>query len=238
MKIVAYKCEDTDAIFEHEKDYRNHRARFLRQKRADDRHEQKKDSFKEWLAEEKLKITSISMIGPWILANQKKLMEMANFYRLESFGHKFLDSDEFTKYEITNVTYNHNLSNSHNCPEGGVTNFGRKGGPTGYPGWRCRVAGSLKREKGNGHGYPYGGVSELVRVLTGTGGGGNESWSYDANIFLGDWPGLKAEYNKILALEEQARIDAAAAEVVRKAAQYERDKDRIVERLNGRFYGF
>jgi len=226
MKIVAYKCEDTGDIFEHEKDYRNHRARFLRQKRVHDSHEQKSNSFKEWLAEEKLKIISISMIGPWILANQKKLMEAANFFRLDTFGHQFkTDSDTFTKYEITNITYNHNLPNSHNCPEGGVTNWGGRveGAPRGYPGWKCRVSGSLSRNRKDSGSYPYGGVSQLVRVLTGGGGGGNENWSYDADIFLDDWPGLRQQWADIIFDQEVER--------------YGNEKDAIIRRLSGRRYG-
>jgi len=149
MKIVAYKCEDTDAIFEHEKDYRAQRAKYLREKRAKEKHIAAGNKFKDWLAEEKLKITNVSMIGPWVLENQRKLMEAGNFFKLSSFGAKFkLDSDVLAKYEITNIFYNDKISNTHSCPYNGVTNWGSKNDkPNGYPGWRGRISGSLNEIK-------------------------------------------------------------------------------------------
>jgi hypothetical protein len=152
-------------------------------------------------------------------------MEIANFLGTHMFRDQFnLDSDVFTKFEITNVVYNHSLANTHNCPENGVTNWGGRvvGAPRGYPGWKCRVSGSLSRNRKGSGSYPYSGLCALIRVLTGTGGGGNESWSYDADIFLDDWPGLKQQWTDMIFDQELER--------------YENEKDAIIRRLSGRRY--
>lgn len=224
MKIIAYKCVDTGSIFEDISKYRSHRRKVCTSLKAAEEESKKAAEFKEWLAKEKSKITCVSMIGPWVLENQVKLMEASNFFRCSSFNDQFdINIDRFEKYEITNVVYHDLISNTHSCPENGVTNWGGidPTSPTGYAGWRCRINGSLIRESKNNSLYPHSGISKFIRLFTGTGGGGNNDWTYDANIFLDDWPGLIQQWVDM-------KFDHAVA-------SYENEKEAIIRRLSGKY---
>ena len=131
------------------------------------------------------------MIGPWVLANQKKLMIACNAFKLHSWDRDrfHIDTDEFTKFDIS-VKYSSHVTNSHSCPKGGVQNWCAKdpSKPTGYPGWSGRISGVLVRSKKNMSSYPYSNICKLLDLHTGTGGGGNAEWGYDLKIFADDWP--------------------------------------------------
>lgn len=203
MKVTVNKCPDTGKLFEDDKEYKTHRDKMRREKLAAAKDKKVKDTFFHWLAEEKKLITSVDMIPAWFLKNQRIIMDAFNV-GCRGTGHngfwvKFKDTDEFTKFKITGVYYSRSVSNSHSCPRNGVTNWGgqRVGAPNGYPGWSVRVAGSLFRLPKDGSEYPYGDALNLIGIHTGTGGGGNESWGYDAKIFLDDWSGLKAQVDEM-----------------------------------------
>jgi hypothetical protein len=79
-------------------------------------------------------------------------------------------------------------SNTHSCPRGEVTNWGRReeGKPTGYPGFTGRIEYQLSHDIGFG--------SDVMRGLgvhTGTGGGiSNNRFGYSVTFFDADWPSL------------------------------------------------
>lgn len=197
MKVLVNKCPDTGDLFEDDKEYKNHRAKINKQKAADKKACEIRSEFGDWLHNEKLKIVSPEMIAPWFLKNQRIIMEAHNAGvrgQRHSWGHKFyLDSDEFTKFEITSPKFSELTSNSGSCPANGVTNWcGRNDTmPRGYPGWSCRVDGALQRSPKHMSHYPYSDALNLVGIHVESGGGGNRSWGYSAKIFVDDWPGLK-----------------------------------------------
>ena len=130
--------------------------------------------------------------------NQQTIMDAVNVIpgQWTSFGDKFADGDLFTKITFDRPYWNSNLSNSHSCPKGGVQNWGGRGTfadgtpkPNGYPGWGLRLSGSLKRNKKLMSSYPYSGLFNITGIYTGTGGGGNADFGYDAKIWAAEWPG-------------------------------------------------
>jgi len=199
MKVQVRKCRFTGKIFE-EKDLKKYALHLkklrieMKEKREEDR--VKKDWIK-WLKAERKRIKTIDEIVPWFLANQKRIMYAAN-----AMGHRFSsdkfypETDSFTKM-VLGVRYNPLASNSHRCPDNGITNWCGKNpnpsDPTSYKGWTGNIAGTLTRAKKNNYSYPYGEALKIVGLKTGSGGGGNENWNYGVTIFLDDWPGLKHE---------------------------------------------
>jgi hypothetical protein len=191
MKVSVNKCPCTGKLFEDDKKYANH-LQMLRRERAKDKAEQRvKNGFAEWLAEEKNKLVDPDMIAPWILENQQKLMIACNVLKMGMWDSErfYPKTDEFTKFEIK-VKWNNNVSNSHSCPKGGVTNWWPRDNskPTGYLGWQGQVWGTLVRNKKHMSSYPYSNIFELLDLHTGSGGGGNAQWSYELKIFADDWP--------------------------------------------------
>lgn len=203
MKILVNKCPDTGDLFECDTEFKKHRVKINKQKADEKKASEIRNSFFDWLRAEKMKITNPTMIVPWFMENQKTIMEAHNAgvrsKNHHGWGDKFYpETDEFTKFEFRNYRFEYNVSNSHTCPENGVTNWGGKveGAPTGYPGWSGWVNGTLKRLPKHNSKYPYSDVLNLVGICTGSGGGGNESWNYDVKVFLADWPGLEEWVNE------------------------------------------
>lgn len=169
---------------------------------------------REWLLEEKMKITHPEMIVPWFLKNQGRIIYESNRAVGDTMWGKYKRDDQYThlSLELRNKHkpegYVQNVSNTHRCPDNGVTNFSWNADrPRGYPGWAGTMHGKLHRAKRNLHEYPYSLGLNLVGLKTGSGGGGNESWTYDVSIFLDDWPGLKP-------LAEQLELDALHAKLM------------------------
>lgn len=190
MKIAVWKSEHTGELFEREVDYKNHMRRVRAETVRQGKRNAELATIQQWLDEEKANLTNISMITEWFLTNQKDLMRMYMIVNPNTWDKFYPETDEYTKFKIE-ATYSPTVSNSHHCPNGGVTNWcGRvEGAPRSYPGFSGRVDGVLKRKKDTGR-YPTSDFLEWVGIKTGTGGGGNERWGYGAEIFLGDWPGL------------------------------------------------
>ena len=126
---------------------------------------------------------------------------------------------EFTEFRLT---WNDNVSNSHSCPVGGVTNWGVREpeAPTGYPGWEGRADWVYAWPKEwDGHylgGDLFGGFANHYgrsRAHTGSGGSGGTVFSkkhgcyvtscgYSLNIFASDWPGLARYRDKQVVWKE------------------------------------
>lgn len=204
MRIEVYQCRFTGAIFQKKdvKKYIAHLAALRKSKARDRAYMRIRSTWESWLAEEKKKITHVDMIVPWFIANQKTIMDAvsAGIQPMYGYNHdgKFYDTDSFESISLT-ATYERNVSNSHACPDNGVTNWCAKDSnkPTGYPGWYGRIEGKLKRLKKHNGNYPYSSALALVGLKTGTGGGGNENWRYEVRLFLADWPGLKEQVREM-----------------------------------------
>lgn len=211
MRVQVRKCRFTGKIFE-EKDLKKYAAHLtkLRAERAEKRKLDKvRATFTAWLNREKKKILRPEDIPEWFLKNQRFIMDAVNAgIDNRSFSSdKFFDTDKFTKISFNLLRYSKNVSNTHVCPKGGVTNWGCKDDkPKGYPGWTANVKGSLERNKNHMGSYPYSGALNAVGIRTGSGGGGNESWGYGISIFLADWPGLQHTVDEMEQNEIVARL--------------------------------
>lgn len=216
MKIKAYKSARTGDIFEKRKDYKKHvlairKGRMQARAARDEKIREMK-----WFYEERAKIQFVEDIIPWIMDNQIALIKLCNKYGDRCWFDRKMkpDTDEYTKMEFSKywdtpgiLTYSDTISNTHECPDNGVTNWGGKNpdAPTSYPGFSGRIEGTLKRARKDMADYPTSDFLKFIGIKTGSGGGGNEHWGYDCRVFIDDWPGIKArieaeryEYNKDL----------------------------------------
>lgn len=118
------------------------------------------------------------------------------------------------------VNWSPMVSNSHNAPRGGVTNWDRKERfpdgtlkPEGYPGWRGQITFQVS------HSTNFG--SDIFRgtgVNTGSGGGGGGNiYNYSVIFFDADWVNISDEANIAHQLfvngrrNEQFRYDAKSS---------------------------
>ncbi len=221
MRIQARKCPFTGAIFEEKdrKKYIKHPRTLRKNMRAAREKENLKNTWKEWLLVEKLKITRPEQIPEWFLKNQKKIMDACNAVdgAHRWFNSEFVPADEFTRLEFSGMNFSRYVSNSHSCPEGGMLNWsGDADKPKGYIGWTTYVTGTLNRPIKHDSEYPYSGALRLIGLHTGSGGGGNKNFGYDLKIFLDDWPGLKAAVIRINRLEAVTRVKRERDEIVRR----------------------
>lgn len=221
MKITVDKCPHTGKLFEDNAEYLKHLSRLNSQRQRDKKRKEKMDAIDAWIAEEKAKITRVEDIPAWVVNNQVKLMEACNFKGPMWYDGNFYPDDFLQKFVFENIKFQDPLSNSHDAPKGGVTNFSRVAGkPIGYPGYQVRSIGSLKR-RDRRQGFPIKNLYRLLDLHVGTGGGSNNEWGYDIRIFISDWPGLWNQW--------------ADKSFDNEVARYEREKDQIINRLKGKF---
>lgn len=172
-------------------DYTKHLRKLAAEKRALAKVEHIKNTYAAWLKSERSAIETPEDIAPWILKNQKHIMDAVNTVPGLAiwFGDKFKPDDEITDLELS-IKWANEASNSHVCPVGGVQNWCGKDQklPKGYPGWVGSVKGSLKRNKGHMGSYPISGLLKAVGIHIGSGGGGNEHWRFEATLFDVEWP--------------------------------------------------
>ena len=199
MRVQARQCPFTGKLFKEEniEKYVKHLSTVRENNRKKNLHIYLRNTFKDWLAEEKKLITSVDMITPWFLKNQRRIMDAANSRNGGSHD-KFYDTDTFTELELKNAYYLAYLSNTHSCPNTGVTNFSKLNGlPTGYKGWGARISGSLNRASKHMYEYPVSKALDLIGIKTGTGGGSNNHFGWSCSVFLDDWPGLIEAVNNM-----------------------------------------
>jgi hypothetical protein len=196
-QITVWQCPRTKKIFLTQPEYTAHLRKEAAKTRVQRRQDKARDTFSEWLRNEKeTQVLSMEDVVPWLLKNQQMIMDAVTAKAAVSKGwcDRFYETDKFEKILMDSLPrYDSNLSNSHSAPAGGVQNWcaQKKDLPTGYPGYGCRISGKLARLAKHMSQYPYSDFLNIVGIHTLCGGGGNESWGYDANIFLEDWPGIK-----------------------------------------------
>ena len=214
MRIQVRKCPFTGRIFE-EKDknlYIEHLKKIREGQQEKRKNKNYRKEFRTWLINERANICSIEDIVPWFLKNQKYIMKACNnikysfdiddeFSSISSITNdRFYPNDIFSDMKIS-AKYNPYVSNSHSCPDNGVTNWSaqNKSLPASYPGFEGSITGKLNRLPKHMSSYPYNSALNIVGIKTGTGGGGNDSWMYGVKIFLDDWPGLRQQltFNKL-----------------------------------------
>lgn len=207
-QILVWQCPHTKKLFEDQREYKTHLSKLARERRKVKHDNLIRSTFFEWLDEERLKLDSINDIPGWLIDNQRIIMDAANLIPCGNWaGEGFYDTDLFTEIKFNQMKWGNQISNSHSCPKGGVTNWGGREKnadgtprPNGYPGWQGYLSGSLKRLKKHMSFYPASGFFKLVGIHTGTGGGGNQSFGWDIKLFAEEWPGPVAEltFNKLV----------------------------------------
>lgn len=133
-QVLAWKCEDTGALFEDEKLYRAHRRRHLRDLALEREHKRQRDQELADIAPLYERQT-FGGIEKWLVQN---------WHLVKRFGRHSIDSGRrqgnLVKVHFYGMRYG-DQSNTHNAPLGKETNWGgdKKDVPRSYPGWHGRV---------------------------------------------------------------------------------------------------
>jgi uncharacterized C2H2 Zn-finger protein len=105
--------------------------------------------------------------------------------------------DFWVKITYLDITWHSMVSNTHECPRGGVmcwsSHEAKDGRPRGYPGWQGRIEFQTSHDLGFG--------SDVFRGLgvnTGTGGGISKNrYGYGVKFFASDWPGISKTVDEL-----------------------------------------
>lgn len=207
-KVTAYLCEDTGALFLKEEEYKKHRRAFLTEQKRQAARKAQKDELTDYFRQIRSQITSVEALTKFINKNYYTLLEKAlmlnkgvdfsydnaekllKAYKKDPENTDFKCSISFKRPDYTKnnqSVYSLNQSNSHKCPEGGVTNWGGRveGAPRGYPGarWDFRVKHSNDPTKIN----PTLGIRMVLNALRLHPGTGGSDYG-DMEVFSQDWP--------------------------------------------------
>ena len=224
--ITAYKSDADGKIFEDKAKYTAHIRRLARH-----RLEQKKlqiaESVKDaaW-AELYEREQSIDDWCQMVIDNQHLFWAEAaagDPYDWQNVGKKLGRGKNAGNMPIPRVLkithqlrWNDSVSNSHDCPVGGVTNWGDRtpGAPRGYPGWQGQIEWLVKWPQEFEYVYlgsdlfsrgSFSTGRQRAHTGTGSGAGGHfnkefNTWCqrprYDFRIFAADWPGMARYYEK------------------------------------------
>ena len=201
-KKVGYQCSKTQQLFatrsafiKHLKARRNSiHTKIQAKRRADTRNAR----YKEFQS-----CQNFIEIIHWIEANSDYFIDQLK--HLNHIPDELVGLHQIEILEMS-MRYSGCVSNSHSCPESGVTNWGGRNlfkdgslKPNGYPGfqgrikYRCYLPENIKLPKY--YESPYFSVFRGPKTIinTGTGsGGGNNTASFDIKVFLDDIPGVKS----------------------------------------------
>jgi len=185
---TAYRCPWTGKVFSAKKSYVSH-LKVLRENRM---HSAIRARIRQRVFEDLISQGDFNRIIQWVETHPEFFFDRAVGSRLNA--KKYIEEvrDKFwIKITYLDVRWNDSVSNSHNCPRGGVTCWSSReaedGRPRGYPGWHGKIEFQLSHDLGFG--------SDVFRGLgihTGTGGGTSDNrYGYDVKFFQSDWPGLE-----------------------------------------------
>lgn len=181
---TAFRCPWTKKIYGNKRDYVKH----LKDLRENYMHSRIRAKSAEMKKQNLWNQPSFEDIVAWVEMNPEFMFD--NGFRVgwaDEKDKKYRDKF-WIKITYLNLNWTNSASNTHSCPRGGVTNWGRRelGKPTGYPGFEGRIEYQMSYDIGFG--------SDLMRGLgihTGTGGGaGDNRFGYGVTFFDADWPGL------------------------------------------------
>lgn len=191
-KAKAYICPWTNNLYATKRSYVSH----LKRLRTDRMHRRAKQLRHYRKLEDLWNQPDFDSVVRWIHLNPEVFWENGKRNGWHSDGPRWDKiRDSFTvKITGLNLTYSDTVSNSHDCPHNGVTNWGGDKtladgtpAPRGYPGFSGRIELTMPVE-------PLSFCSDVfegTRIHTGTGGGGgNGNYGYEVKFFLADWPGI------------------------------------------------
>lgn len=197
MRIQVRKCRFTGKVFEESNidGYVLHLTKLREKMREGRRLANVKASFNNWLSIERAKPITVDGIAQWIINNQHHIMDAFNAIysgRGAQFDDKFLPGDRLIDLRISTPRFDKNVSNSHQSPDSGITNWCNRNSelPSGYPGWHGRVAFAYKSANNN-RTVDWATLINMCGLKTGSGGGGGCNRSYELYLFIDDWPGLQ-----------------------------------------------
>jgi len=189
---TAFRCPWTGEIFGTKNSYIKH----LRVLREDHIHRQIRNKNRDRIFQDLINQPSFTKIIEWIESHPEFLFDGIIKNGRDRWGQRraHLRDDFRIKITYLNVHWSDCVSNSHYCPRGGVTNWGRRDtlndgtpAPVGYPGWEGYIEFQLSHDIGFGSS-----VMEPIGIHTGTGGGRSDNrYGYDVRFFANDWPGLE-----------------------------------------------
>lgn len=212
--VTAYQCPWTRRLFTDKEKYSDHLSRYREGVILPDarrRHAAKK-------AQDVCYLKSFDAIIEWVESNSQVLFDTIAEGPFKSTAknlNRFVESRENFFVKITELSIRHNkqVSNSHNCPYTGVTNWNRretfKDGtpkPLGYPGWRGRIEFVMPETH-----LSASSIFHAAKIKTGTGGGCASAsgknkhalmkYGYDVIFFEDDFPGL-SEFQTLCRLKQ------------------------------------
>jgi hypothetical protein len=204
----AYICPWTGELYATKRSYVGHLKK-LREQRM---HKRARIIRRQRKLEDMWNQPDFESIIKWIHINPEVFWENAKRNGWHSDAprwDKIRDSFSVTIKHLS-VTYSESVSNSHNRPHNGVTNWGGREtlkdgtpAPRGYPGFSGRIEFQTSHE-------PFSFASNIMegtRIHTGSGGGGgNNTYRYDVKFFLDDWPGLKKTVEEELVAYEKKKL--------------------------------
>ena len=201
---TAFRCPWTGEVFGTKKGYVSH-LRDLRENRI---HRAIRARIRNKIFEELINQPSFDKIIEWIETHPEFLFDGVIQNGRDRWGDRraHLRDKFWVKITYLDVNWSDSVSNSHDCPRGGVTNWGRRDvladgtpAPTGYPGWAGRIEFQLSHALGFGSD-----IMEPIGIHTGTGGGVEDKrYGYDVKFFASDWPGL--EKNRVFEILKNER---------------------------------
>lgn len=193
-KAKAYICPWTSKLYATKRSYVKH----LKSLRVERMHKRARHLRHQRKLEDMWNQPDFDSIIKWIHLNPEVFWENAKRNGWYSDGPRWDKiRDTFTiTIEHLSLTYSDCVSNSHDCPHNGVTNWGGRDtlkdgtlAPRGYPGFSGSITFKTSHE-------PYSFASNILegtRIHTGSGGGGGSNrYSYSVSFFLDDWPGIAA----------------------------------------------
>lgn len=218
-QVLVWKCSKTGKLFEDKDKFRSHLAKLAAEARIRLKIDRENTEASVWWDEFRNRERSVEDLMQEIIDNQDKFWAEAaknNAYDWEKVGRMkrkgvTMPVPKLLEIKLESVHFTDSASNSHHKPHDGVTNWGGKvtlpdgsPAPRGYPGITAHIHWYVEwPEEFNGW-YQGGDLFDFPRsrIHTGSGSGGHvdklgrQCFQYGFTLFLQDWPGVAAYYEK------------------------------------------
>lgn len=207
-QITVWKCPISGKIFEDRQKYSQHLLNLRQQRSIKRKISADSEKLNNWFTCFRAVERNIEELKTAVIDNQEMFWKAAaskNTHDWSIVGvkqHKKVTLPipilvEFTEF---NFTWSPLVSNTHDCPVGGVNNWYRKSDlPSGYPGWFGSIAWKVKCPPEWSSVYIGSDLFDGTLIHKGSGGGGSydektgcQKFSYTCRIYAHDWPGLYA----------------------------------------------
>jgi len=221
-KVTAWKCPHTSELFEVEAKYKNHLRRLSRERVAARKWQAVRDSVSVVIAGAQ-NVSSVQELVDYIIKHKREFMIQGIFndhWHCDDMHNAMDNGYDIYFPEIKSLSidtsWHAEVSNSHNCPRDGYTNWcgdnEEDKSKRHYPGWHGKIAMSYSvedchiviqkpGEKENIIEAPsvsdmvgsFGDRMALSGICTGSGGGGKQNSSYSVSLFQSDFPNMEKQ---------------------------------------------